>query len=504
MHFKTETGLTHKECPLLQICRHAYDFEVSYLPLKMDTAQNPAASTIMTSLLKRVRDKELREFIETYAAGNPELETEFLLHFADRLKITGKEKYLLLLQEIIGHQQPEIHYVPTVAKRLDKLLQQAAGQLAIKNYLDPFHLAVGLIELIHPLVGRADDPDALLHGKVVSAFSILDAILHTDAGPQLKELIFETALQEALRPAYRDQGLEEYWIDLLLAAVMNEEQQLRLLELLDQLIHATGSRHQDVMNERYEEFFLRKKMLILHRMGRPEEAKKVLENNLRIRTFRRELIDEYVRQRQFESAKELIKESKRSDQQKGRLYASSEWDELLLNIAEEENDVRQVRQSGLRLFYDQFRIVYYRKVKATYTAEKWKPEVEKIIDTLKAETHFGWKGIRALATIFVEEQYWQRLLALVQKNATLEFAEDFYELLKDRFPEELVDVYRVALRRYAEQHMGREHYNYIVSTLQKIQSLPSGVQVAKTLTNEFKVKYSSRRNMVKALNKLVF
>ncbi len=470
----------------------------------MDTAQNPAASTVMTSLLKRVRDKELREFIEIYAAENPELATEFLLHFADRLKMTGREKYLLLLQQIIGYPPPQSHYAPTVAKRLDALLGQAAGQLAIKNYLDPFYLAVGLIGLVHPLVGRADDPDALLHGKIVTAFSILDAILHTDAGPQLKELIFETALQEALRPAYRDKGLEEYWIDVLLAAVMNEEQQLRLVTLLDQLILATGSRHQDIMNERYEEFFLRKKMLILHRLGRPEEAKKVLADNLRIRTFRRQLIDEHIQQHQFEAAKELIKESKRSDQQKGRLYASSEWDELLLQIAEEENDVRQVRQSGLRLFYDQFRIEYYRKVKATYTADKWKPEVEKIIGTLKAEKNFGWKGIRALATIFVEEQYWQRLLALLQKNATLEFAEDFYDLLKDRFPEELVAVYRVALRRYAEQHMGREHYNYIVSTLRKIQSLPAGVAMAKTLTNEFKVKYSSRRNMVKALNKLVF
>lgn len=156
------------------------------------------------------------------------------------------------------------------------------------------------------------------------------------------------------------------------------------------------------------------------------------------------------------------------------------------------------------MFYDRFNIVFYRTVKSTYDPEKWTREVEKIVITLRAETHFGLKGIRALAAIFIEEQYWMRLLQLLQKNASLEFAEDYYLLLKDKFPQEIVEIYREALRRYAEHNMGREHYDYVVATLRKIQSLPTGIEVAKALTNEFKVKYSQRRNMVKALNKLVF
>lgn len=82
--------------------------------------------------------------------------------------------------------------------------------------------------------------------------------------------------------------------------------------------------------------------------------------------------------------------------------------------------------------------------------------------------------------------------------------EDYYDLLKEKFPAELVEIYREALRRYAEHNMGSEHYNYVVKTIRKIQSLHTGNEVAKALTTEFKVKYSQRRNMVKALNKLVF
>ncbi|MGB3075767.1 MAG: hypothetical protein WBB36_10630 [Chitinophagales bacterium] len=470
----------------------------------MEKAPHHSTSALLAPLLKKVKDKELREFMESYAAQNTAFETEFLLKFADRLKISGKEKYLLLIEQVIRDNEKENHYFQTVATRLDALLQQAADQLAIKNYLDPFYLAIALIELIHPLIGREEDQEFLLRGKVIKSFSLLDNIVNIDAGTQLKELIFETALQEATRPEYRNTGIEDYWFDLLSDAAKNEEQQFRLLNLLDQLITETGSRQKNTINERYEEFFLRKKMQLLESMGRKEDAQKVVEDNLRIRTFRRQLIDEYILKKDFDAAKELLKESKRSDQQKGRLYESSEWDELILKIALLENDVRNIRQTGLRLFYDQFRIEYYRTVKTTYDAEKWRPEVEKIISTLKAETHFGLKGIRALATIFIEEKNWPRLLALVQKNASLEFAEDYYDLLKDKFPEEIVEIYRKALRRYAEQNMGREHYEYVVKILRKIQSLPTGVEISKTLATEFKVIYSNRRNMVKALNKLVF
>ena len=474
----------------------------------MEKGTTPLLS-VFSSLLKKVKDKELREFMEAYALENNHFQTEFLLRFSDRLKVAGKEKFLLLIRQVIEQLQhaakvTDATIIRTMADQLHSLLKKAEDQLAIKNYLDPFHLAVALIEEVHPILTRLDDPDALLKGCIIRSFSILDNIVTTDAGPDLKELIFEAAMQEAVRADYRLTGLEEKWFDILMDAAVSDHRQLQLLDLLNQLIHETGSHHKGGNSERYEEYFLRKKITLLDNMGRAEEAKKVVEENLRIRAFRRQMIDESMAKEDFGTAKELIKASKLSDQQKGRLYISSEWDELLLKIAVAEDDIRSIRQAGLRLFYDRFNIKFYQQVKSTYDAEKWMKEVEKIIATLKAETHYGLKGIRLLAALFIEEKYWTRLLQLMQKNASLEFVEDYYELLKEKFPAELVEIYREALRRYAEHNMGSEHYNYVVKTIRKIQSLHTGNEVAKALTTEFKVKYSQRRNMVKALNKLVF
>lgn len=462
-----------------------------------------------SSLLKKVKDKELREFMEEYAADSLDFQTRFLLRFADRLQISGKEKYVLLIRKIMLSRSSGAEGVTDesnskMMQRLVGLLDDADNQIARKDYLDPFYLSVALVRETHTLTIPSGELNELLQGCIMRAFNILDNILRTDAGPDLKEAVFEVAAHEATRVSYGNSELVKEWFNLLTNAATDEAQQLRLLELLDNMINESGIRSGRWTNEQYNEFFLRKKMEVYETMGRKEDARKVIEENLRIRSFRRQLIDEAIANRDFITAKELIKASKFNEQQKGRLYASSEWDELLLRIAQQENDIRSIRNTGLRLFYDRFDIRFYRIVKSTFDQKQWEPEVEKIIDEMRKENNFGIQGIRALSAIFIEERNWERLLQLVQKNASLEFVEDYYALLKDKYPEELVVIYREALRRYAEHNMGREHYEYVVKTLRKIQSLPTGIDVAKSLAIEFKVKYRSRRNMVKALNKLVF
>ena len=460
---------------------------------------------LLPALLAKVKDKELRAFILSYAKSSADFETEFLLHFADRLKISGMEKYQVLMQQIIQPGSGGFeHNESLISDRLNRLLGQAASQMAVKNYLDPFYLAVTLITMVHPLLPAKPTSGPVIE-NMISAFSLLDDIVHLDAGPGLKEALFEASLREAVKVEYRRTGLDDRWFSLLLAASNSDaDRQRLLLHVFDRLIHETVSRRKESNNEFYEEYLLRKKMQLLLDMGKGEEANKVLLDHLRIRSFRMQLIDDYISKGDFTPAKELIKESKRSDLQKGRLNVSAAWDELLLRIAKAEQDVHSIRQTGMRLFYDQFNMEWYHSVKATFDQEKWKSEVEKIINTLRAEKHFGLKGIQAIASILAAEGYWERLLQLLQKNASLEFIEGYFDLLKDKFPHEIVEIYRVALRRYAEQHLGREHYEYLVKTLLKIQSLPSGVQAAKSLATEFKVKYSQRRNLVKALNKLVF
>jgi hypothetical protein len=472
----------------------------------MEASNTPPSA--FSLLLKKVKDKELHEFVASYGQLSEEFQTEFLLRFANLLPFSGKEKYKLLVQKVLlpgkEDETNSIEADTKIFERVKTLLQKANDQLAQKNYLDPYFLAVTVIEELYQVISQTDPLVEDLQNLISDAFDILDNILHTEAGPDLKEMIFETAITEAARPYSFNTGTERNWFTILLDAATDEEKQGRALKLLDQQVNKSGRQVKEPVHENNQEFLLRKKIALLEQMGRKDAARKVIEENLRIKSFRRQLIDEAISKKDFSTAKELIRESKLSDQQKGRLYVSGEWDELLLKIAQMENDLPNIRNTGLRLFYDRYDIRFYRVVKQTFPSEKWSQESEQVIDNIRNEKYFGVKGMHAMAAIYIEEQQWLRLLQLMQKNASLEFVEAYYALLKDKFPVELVDIYREALRRYAEHNMGREHYEYLVQTLRKIQSLPSGIDASRSLATEFKVKYRQRRNMVKALNKLVF
>jgi len=464
---------------------------------------------LLSSLLGKIKKQELLQFLQHYSQQSSAFEMGFLLHFTDKIRLPGSKKYGALIESIIrgsSQQQTQLDQ-PDFAKlaaQVEKLLKHAEEQLAAKNYLDPFNLAATVIEQLQSSCNREEKTESPLKDCIARSFLILNDLLNSEAGPDLKDSIFNFALSKAQKFSYSGKIVEENCYSLLLNAASDGEKQQQMLHLLDQAIKNIKKLHREKDHEQQEEFYLRKKITLLEKMGKPDAARKVVYENLSITTFRKEVIDRAIDEGDFSTAKELINESKMINQQKGRLYLTSEWDERLLKIAIEENEFRSIRTIGLRLFYDQFDMRYYLASKKTYTAESWPAEAQKIMNTIKSETHFGVNGIRALASIIVEEQWWLQLLHLLQKNASLEFVEDYYHLLKDRFPNELVEVYREALRRYAEHNMGREPYIILVNTLKKIQSLPTGKDVSRALATEFKVKYAQRGNMVKALNKLVF
>jgi hypothetical protein len=464
---------------------------------------------LVSSLLQKIKRQELLQFLQSYSKQNTAFKTDLLLHFADKISLSGSKKYDVLIQSIIrGSCEEKVELdqpdLPKIATQVGELLKHAEEQLMLRNYLDPFNLATAVVEQLRSYITGGEKTDPVLNDRFARCFFILNDLLNSEAGPDLKDSVFNFALIEAQKFSDYRNSIKENCYELLLNAAFDHEKQKQVLDLFDQIIKNIKRLHIERDREQQEEFYLRKKISLLEKMGRADAAQQVIDENLNITSFRKEVIDKAIKEGDFASAKALIRESKMINQQKGRLYLTSEWDKRLLKIAIEEKDISNIRTIGLRLFYDQFDISYYRVIRKTYTAERWPAEAQKIIESIKAEANFGVKGIHALAVIMIEEQWWLQLLHLVQKNASLEFAEDYYHLLKDKFPVELVDVYREALRRYAEHNMGREHYEILVSTLKKIQSLPTGKDVSRALSTEFKVKYAQRGNMVKALNKLVF
>lgn len=242
-------------------------------------------------------------------------------------------------------------------------------------------------------------------------------------------------------------------------------------------------------------------------MGKGIEADELRLKNLHIAEFRMEIIEEALYKNDYDLAKNLIEEGIVIAKKKKHSGNIDSYKEILLRIAFKLKDVAAIR-SVARELYAGSNMEYYRVIKNTYSKKEWPEIAEGFIKELqrknKAIARFdGISNPGNLADIFIEEAYWDRLLILCQKNCHLEFVENYYEHLKDKFPEELLAVYKETLIEYAAQNTGRNYYITIRNVLKRMQGWKGGNIIVKQLIEQFIKQYKARKAMIEELEKLV-
>jgi hypothetical protein len=463
----------------------------------MKTLQKKSTDELFELLLKRVSSAEIKMFLKEEGGNIPALKNYFILRFIESAPVPAEEKYESQLGSLLelNTRQPE-----RFPGEIQRLLATAHRLRDSADFLDAYLIASSFIRH-YPLLEKTATGFAALQ----QFLNLLSGLVESEAGFELKDRLFRFLVDELSRQAASLTIEEsERWLSAILSASKEETQWLRFHELIVQLIGENRSRFGETMSERQEEQLLMMKYQLLLRSGQRAEAKQLLQANRRIKSFRLRLIGENLAQHQWNEAKELIKEGRRRESGKGNINVSAEWDELLLQIALQENDTRAIRNLSLQLFLSsEYHFRYFRLMKQHYDPAQWKQQLDRIVASIRKEKSFATSGLPAVAAIWIEEQEWEKLLQLIDKNASLDFVDRYAGELKEKFPEALLGIYRKAIRRFAEKFMGPEAYSQVAQSLKKMQSLPRSKEIVQSLLIELKVNYRQRRAFVEELNKIV-
>jgi len=455
-------------------------------------------------LLKKVKDKQLREFISDYSRSDREFRNLFMIRFSSLINQPDEKKFEAIVKRLVASYKgryADVDYYKAIelGSAISKLLSHGDEMLAQKNYLDVFQLSFAVIPQVFHALLNADDSTGILQECIYKGFEMLQQIISSDASFDLKEKIFSAAMEEASHPEYEDYDFYENWLNLLKEAAASEEQWAEVLMLIERMLKratekAAEFRHQTLLEN---------KMEILKQLNRHDEARQVLLENLHHYDFRMQLIQGNLQQQNFSAAKQLIEEAKSQEGEKGKGNINSRWDDLQLEIYQADKDTASVRRLALQLFESRdYNMEHYKIFKSTFNPKYWEREVKKIIQRMKDRSKHS-VPVQALAKVYIEEGYLDCLLELVQKNQNIDFAEQYFTILKEKYPHELVVIYKEAIRRYAEHFLGRNHYEYVRDTLKKLQGIPGGNEMVHALAIELKVKYRQRTAMVEELNKVV-
>lgn len=136
----------------------------------------------------------------------------------------------------------------------------------------------------------------------------------------------------------------------------------------------------------------------------------------------------------------------------------------------------------------------YRELKNQYTLEEWAVKRDELFKKLPKYARVD--------QLYKEERLYDRLIELVMQSTGLFLLQQYEDVLKKDYPEQLLQKYRAEVNGMAAYTGDRQKYRQLVSLLRRMEKIKGGSETVKELVEEWERKYRNRPAMMDELRKL--
>lgn len=288
---------------------------------------------------------------------------------------------------------------------------------------------------------------------------------------------------------------EGHFLDILINEFRSEDQLRQNLAMLDEKIKKAedraDSRESWYVEDSYEIEILRRLEIMKDLRYTPEEIQEYRRKYWKFASVRRGQILEYQREGRIEKAIELLEESKKLDEKLPGLVA--EYSCRLMELHREMGKMDEYKKELIFFIFQckPRQMNYVDKLKEICSKEEWEDYRERILTS-------AWV-IRY--ELMDKEGLHERLLEEILKEGDVYQLDRYEKVLKEKFPEQVRDIYVQHVIRQAEHAANRGRYMELVRYLQKIAEYPGGEKMEKEIAEEWKTKYRRRFAMMEELRK---
>lgn len=469
---------------------------------KTDSRRNPKDHANM--IFPKVSVEELKIFLLTQFSSNKGLKNSFIAHFAEYLDEDTSSKYRIIVQNIykaaIGRGGViDYHSAPRLIRPLAELINKASDLFNIGNITESLAICKTLLEEVPLFAQNIDDSDGGI-GQILYSVSDLFQQIIEKAPPELKDNLFEYFNKEYPKEKYHELSFNNDLLDLISTLISLPEHEEQFFKLIDDRIEIEKLKS-------YSDYgivrLIRTKVDYLLEKGNTEVAWKLIKENRRFTEFLKMMIEKAVKSKDYDSAIELCNDGISTAKKENHSWDGIYWKEILLDIYEKKKDIKKIREVSEELFFKtNDRMKYYKKLKTTYDLTDWAVKCEEIIDKIKGSSQSSiYTDATLLAEIFIEENYKDRLLKLLEINSThIEFLDKYANHLKDDYPEKIIQLFEPAIKTFA-MNTGRDFYNNVVRYLKKMKKISGGEEKVREIVGQFRIQYKNRHAMMEILNK---
>lgn len=404
------------------------------------------------NLLDKVTPDELTLFVREHAAKNAQFRDLLLASFAQYNPNESKALYAKQVKALIKVARGKYGLIDSsgakyISKEISPLLSLAEHYLSQGNHKSAFFICTAIMDELISALLCADDREGVLGNAIYAAYDTLSAIASEEPSEDIRKLILKYCFTSFDKRTFAGWDWHIGFLQLAACILDTEGEVEEIFKRINSIPESDEYEIKEVQKIKY--------CILLEKKG-TEVAQKYLEQNIGNPSFRAQAIQDALDQKDYEKATALANDG--IEQDSGYPGLVINWYEWLLKIAESQKDTERIILYARHLLLNDNipSQDYYQILKKTVPPEEWTDFVETIIqETMERKPYYG---VDFVAAIFVQEEWWSRLLDLVKKECSLDRLAKYEKPLAQHFPNELADLYAERIIEYVEDRVGRDYY----------------------------------------------
>ncbi|WP_291530452.1 SWIM zinc finger family protein [Bacteroides sp. UBA939] len=452
----------------------------------------------LSEILKQTNNKQLASFLLQYTDKNPEFNQALISNLHPKKKADIRVDYGKEIRKCFKHSYNSCGFEnegQAIACKLDSYIKKAKSLIKLNCQEEAMTILLHIIREIGDSYEEYDDYDGDLGGACQEAADLIAEMIKTDLSDDLLK-----NLTDEIGELIKNSNYDNYDLanldELLLSISLKTSNFDNTIRIIDEALKNEPDTFRTPS-------LVMSKIELLENAGKKEEVGKVISSYLYLPRIREIRLEKLITEEQYKEALALIDEGISISEKKGHLGTSGDWKDKKMSVYLLMDNKEKATELAEDLFVNgRDCMKYYHTLKAVVPTEKWINYLDNLLR--KSEKRQQWGLGHVYAQIYIEEEYWDRLMDYIEKNIQLgkyNSLAEYESYVKTRYPERMLAFYRTQIIDYAAKNMGRDHYKYVSDVLKKMKTYPNGTEIVDTLLAHFKSIYSKRRAMMEELGK---
>ncbi len=440
-------------------------------------------------LLDKVTHDELTLFVREHATKNAQFRDLLLASFAQYNPNESKAIYAKQVKALIKVARGKYGLIDSsgakyISKKISPMLSLAERYLSQGNHQSAFFICTAIMDELISALLLADDREGVLGNAIYAAYDTLSAITCEEPSEAIRRQILKYCFTSFDKRTFAGWDWHIGFLQLAACILDTEGEVEELFKRINSIPESDEYEIKEVQKIKY--------CILLEKKG-TEVAQKYLEQNLDNPNFREVAIQDALDQKDYERATALANDG--IEQDSGYAGLVTNWYEWLLKIAESQKDTERIILYARHLLLNDSRpsLDYYEILRKTVPPEQWTDFVEAIIQ--EAMERKPYYRTDLVASIFIREEWWSRLLDLVKKECNLDQLAKYEKLLAQHFPSELANLYAERIIEYVKSHIGRNYYRTACKYIRKMIKLGARDKADEVISQLRQTHYNRRALM---------